>query len=246
VFAHGPGQNPTRRRKSSNYSDRLLELPPPKFLVPYLEAASLEEEGDAALQEKWARLLANAGAKPDSLCYFARTVLGELSAVEGVLLDQLVQKCQVLTYASFQDYIIDRQVKLTTIAKAMDATIKKLDAGELARDPAQREMVGSFEGMLGLQVVGWAINTKSNLFSKPDGYVSFNSREFADSYDQFLILEGRRLIDSVHFRPRDFFGSPVLSIEHVSFTKLGFGVARKLYKIQGPKRSERCHEPGEL
>src|SRR5207244_12521753 len=24
VFAHGPGQNPTRRRKSSNYSDRLL------------------------------------------------------------------------------------------------------------------------------------------------------------------------------------------------------------------------------
>jgi hypothetical protein len=30
-----------------------LELPPPKFMVPYLESASLEDEDDVSLREKW-------------------------------------------------------------------------------------------------------------------------------------------------------------------------------------------------
>ncbi len=212
-----------------------LELPPPKFLIPYLEAASLEEECDADLQEKWARLLANAGAKPDSLSYYARAVLSELSAEEASLLDRLVQDCCVLKYDNSGAYLKDIGVKLKKAADAIDESVRRLESGELTGERAHRLMINAFEGVTALEVVGFAINTKSDAFQKPHGYASFSSPRFGDEYERILILEGRRIIDAGDFHPPNVLTSNVLSIRHVSFTKLGFGVVRKLYKHERKK-----------
>jgi len=219
-----------RAKKIANEEGHRLDLPPPKFLIPYLEAASLEDETDAGLQEKWARLLAGAGQTPDSLSYFARAVLAELSPEEARLLDNLVRTCRVLEHETFGAYLTDGRTKLAGAAKLIDDSVELLDAGKLEGEQAHQQMLLAFKDLQGVEVVGFAINTKSKAFQSRNGYVSFSSPAFSEQYHHFLILEGRRIIDIADFAPENFLASSVVAIQHVSFTKLGFELVRKIYK----------------
>ena len=222
-----------RAKKIAEEEGHKLELPPPKFLVPYMEAASLEDESEAGLQEKWAKLLAGAGQTPDSLSYFARAVLAELSPEEARLLDQLVQTCRVLEYDTFKAYVSNVRSKLTAAAKVIDEVVGLLDAGKLDGDQARQQMLKPLGDVQGVEVVGLAINTKSRAFESQNGYVSFSSPKFSEQYHQFLILEGRRIVDVGDFAPDNFLASNVVAIQHVSFTKLGWELVRKICKT-GP------------
>ncbi len=223
-----------RAKKIAQEEGHKLELPPPKFLIPYMEAASLEDESDAALQEKWAKLLAGAGHSPDSVSYFARAVLAELSPEEARLLDRLVQTCRVLEYDTFNAYVSDVRSKLTAAIKVIDSVIELLEADKLNGDQARQQMVKALRDLQGVEIVGLAINTKSKAFQSCNGYVSVSSSSFAAEYHHFLILEGRRIVDVGDFSPDNFLASNVLAIRHVSFTKLGCELVRKICASHRP------------
>lgn len=70
----------------------ILETPPIKFLVPFLENASLEEENDNVLVDLWTRLLLSASSTHFKSEYnlFIR-ILNELSSKEAALFQYIVK-----------------------------------------------------------------------------------------------------------------------------------------------------------
>ncbi|MGO8021225.1 Abi-alpha family protein [Rhizobium leguminosarum] len=66
-----------------------LVLPPLKFLVPFYEKASIQDEGSKALSEMWSRLLAMAGSNYDERMVKFTSLLSELSAQQAKILDEV-------------------------------------------------------------------------------------------------------------------------------------------------------------
>jgi hypothetical protein len=62
---------------------------PNKFLVPFLEAASLEDLGDIKLTDMWANLLANTSQNPASKTPVFINILKELTSEEALLFEYI-------------------------------------------------------------------------------------------------------------------------------------------------------------
>lgn len=205
------------------------ELPPPKFLVPYLEAVSVEEEYDDSLRDKWARLLLNAGSKPDSYSYYARTILSELSQSEAKLLDEIVSETKVLTFGSYNEYIKYQKNKLKSVYDACENIVLKLNGGELDSKQALPAIAKEFGDLL---VVSFSFKTDNDALQKDEsGRASFSHRRIGDQYGSFEILQSRKLVEVAnHFELGKVKGLRTsLSINWIYFTNIGFGVVKKLY-----------------
>lgn len=79
-------------RKAKNFGPdgvAFVSPPPMKFLVPFMEAASLEEEADDVMADLWAKLLAQAATEYDvQQIHFIR-ILKEISGREARLLNEI-------------------------------------------------------------------------------------------------------------------------------------------------------------
>lgn len=73
--------------------------------VPLLEKASLEEDGDESLRERWATLLANAAMAPSKRYARYVTLLGEISVYEAQILSEL--KNQVNRHELFKPDVMN-------------------------------------------------------------------------------------------------------------------------------------------
>lgn len=67
---------------------------PLKTLAPLLEGASLEEEGDEGMSDRWASLLANASSPGAVVPPSFPEILSQITSVEARLLDQVFQNAQ--------------------------------------------------------------------------------------------------------------------------------------------------------
>lgn len=65
---------------------------PPRLLLPILEGASIEDDED--LHSRWAALLANAGASPNSVHPSFIEILRQLTPDDAQLLDKLYDSCK--------------------------------------------------------------------------------------------------------------------------------------------------------
>ena len=71
-----------------------IDPPPMKFLLPFVEAASLEEEGDEIMTDLWAKLLADASTEYDiKQVHFIR-ILREISAKEARLMHAMATRAR--------------------------------------------------------------------------------------------------------------------------------------------------------
>lgn len=211
---------------------RTPELPPPKFLVPYLEAVSVEDEDDEALREKWARLLLNAGSKPDSLSYYAKTVLSELSSEEAAVLDNIVASEGVLERASYAEYAADHNMRCEQARSAAVKIIEQLNIGAIAPSEA---LVGIKSATTNLVVTKLSFKTTSEGWIKDEfGRVSFSVPALVAKRSSFEILQARKIIDAGVLGNVKLGDKIQFDGRHYFFTTLGFGVVRKLYKTASP------------
>ena len=82
----------TRRAKIIADENGLkLVAPPLKFLVPFYERASTEDESDETLMEMWARLLVSAGSEYQDKSIRYSSILSELTSKQAMVLNQLVR-----------------------------------------------------------------------------------------------------------------------------------------------------------
>ncbi|MFL5961024.1 MAG: Abi-alpha family protein [Gaiellaceae bacterium] len=92
-----------------------------KVLVPLLEAASLEDEGDQEMHIRWAALLANAaagdGGVPVSPAF--PKILGEITPTEAAILDLLAD-------ANGRLLLYDLQVDLYPHSKSEDGVVEEV------------------------------------------------------------------------------------------------------------------------
>ena len=80
-----------RAKKIADENGLELTAPPLKFLVPFYERASTEDENDETLMEMWARLLVSAGSEYQDRSLRYSSILSELTSRQAVVLDQLVR-----------------------------------------------------------------------------------------------------------------------------------------------------------
>jgi len=75
--------------KSVGYGNKPPKIPPLKFLVPFFEQASLEEEDDSVIIDIWAKLLADAGREFSSRHMIFLRLVKEITSQEARLLNDL-------------------------------------------------------------------------------------------------------------------------------------------------------------
>src|SRR5215204_5557960 len=83
-----------RAREIAAQYDLPINEVPLKFLIPFMEKSSLEEE-DSELTEQWATLLAMTSANPARARPIFVEILSRLSGIEADLLDKMVSKDHV-------------------------------------------------------------------------------------------------------------------------------------------------------
>jgi hypothetical protein len=82
----------TRRAKSiADEAGLQLQAPPLKFLVPFFERASTEDDTDDDLMAMWANLLAAAGSNYDARQMRYTSILAELSGEQARILDAVAR-----------------------------------------------------------------------------------------------------------------------------------------------------------
>ncbi|MBS0238849.1 MAG: hypothetical protein JSR89_10545 [Proteobacteria bacterium] len=207
-----------------------IELPPPKFLIPYLNDASLENDGDSSLQEKWAALLVNAGHLPDSIAYFAKSLLANISSGEVKFLDELVTRQKIGELDP--DQYVDRQNTLVKqFAEKFERMIVRMDSGEIKTFEEFSEEVASIEASVPeLLVSSFNFQTTCTAVATREKYAAYQSGYFKQNMHLFLMLESRNILAN---RDRTLmeFGSTnkLFALSTLEFTQLGIEVIEKIY-----------------
>jgi hypothetical protein len=206
-----------RAKQLAEQEDLQIEAPPPKFLLPYLEAASLEDEEDEKLHEMWARLLVTAGKTPDSYAYVARNFLAEISSNEAQVLDWVVKETGVAEFTEFVRYRERNNHRLSLLCQTISAQLQ----AQISQSRKETEILSEALAEVGeLLVLTFHLKGKTGVFTRDD---------FDKQYHHFQILEGHRLMDELTYQPENWLKGPVLSLSYLRITQLGFGVIKKLY-----------------
>ena len=90
-----------RAKEIAKEEGLILEAPSLKFLVPYLESVSVEDEDNSVLQEMWANLLVSSSSGFESEYNFFIRVLGEISSKEASAFSYIVSSHEHKNYSGF-------------------------------------------------------------------------------------------------------------------------------------------------
>ncbi|MFN3930769.1 MAG: hypothetical protein ACK4JY_03370 [Brevundimonas sp.] len=99
--------------KIAEQNNLRLKAPPLNFLIPYLEEASLADETDDSLMDRWANLLANASTDGKQVPRNFIDILGRLSSADAEAFDALMRGPR--HGASHVRLIVERQYMLGMI-----------------------------------------------------------------------------------------------------------------------------------
>ena len=207
-----------------------LEAPPPKFLLPYLDSASLEDDTDESMRKKYANLLVNAGQGADSATYFARTLLAELSPVEAKLLDYIVSTTCATHFDGYDEYTNAWETELEQMVDEIEAANSRYSNGEINADQMNAEMISSMAAAPHVIARYLEFSTHSTPLNNDNGFAHFNCSNYTENFVSYLILSGRQIINYETFR-REVSGPPyIYFVAFISLTQLGYSVVKKLYR----------------
>lgn len=211
---------------------KAIEQPPPKFLIPYLNNASLEDETDEDIKEKWANLLVNAGSKPDSFSCFASSVLATISAEEVSFLNALVETSDPLQFPNVSSFNTECDAKCKAVLAEVESMCRRANAGELKSVIEVVDALNAIEqAHPSVTVLSYRFDTKSEAIASQFGQkeLSFHHSEIAPRYSVFQMLQARNIVEQFD-RHSEFGTGTFVSLTFIDLTNLGFELARKIYR----------------
>lgn len=215
---------------------KTIEQPPPKFLIPFLNSASLEDESDEGLKEKWATLLVNAGSKPSGIAYFAKTTLATISSDEVNLLDTLVSNSKALSFETYVDYSRDQVATRDKLIEEIQDISRRSNAGEFKSQAVIYPVIdGVLESVPNLELASLAFSTKNADLDAKDGMVRAVKRQHIEARPIYDMLEGKNIIDIVEAMGP--FGENFVTLSSVVLTHLGFDFVKIVYRSPDHKTS---------
>ena len=202
------------RRKIGNVDETAKPIPN-KFLVPFLEQASLEDL-DSPLIDMWASLLASAAETFSSHHTHFVSIISQLSPRQGAILNSLIGEVSADRWEMARDSVQGLQ------GHAVRRTIEKIVLEMPIRtDDLFCDAIGSLFNHVGIELVhASAENLQTHEYyeiSMNVDYSVYNDEEEVD----YSILEAVGLIRRVE---TDFFdvGNWALSLVYYHLTDLGF------------------------
>ena len=219
----------TEARRIAKQKDVALKPPPQKFLLPYLESASIEDDTDESMRTKYANLLVAAGTNADSYVYYARSLLSDLPPSEARILDRFVAESEVLNTSSHNEYLANVRGSLTQAAERINIVLADHEKKKVDKESAFRAMSAALVCAPTALVIGWNFNNRDTSFEGKAGMSGFSRSDFKELYSSCLFLESKNILNIAHYRPDDIIMSRLLSISHLSFSQLGYGVVKRLY-----------------
>lgn len=212
-----------KAKKITAGSNGYIEPPPLKFLVPFVESASLEEEADEVMTDLWAKLLADASSDYDiKQIHFIR-ILREISGREARLLHAMATRARggdekVISYVD-EAGMAQLYLARSSVSDFLHARLaEKMPLVEIASDFIRRYEVPGCH-MHFVDVVervsgtGWTTVEDGVSGIRTDLYKEFGSLTFELLRAASLIEEFR--VDLVE---HDFYG---IELHAWVFTRLG-------------------------
>jgi len=211
---------------------KAIEQPSPKFLIPYLNSASLEDEADEDIKAKWANLLVNAGSKPDSFSCFASSVLATISAEEVNLLNAIVEASDALRYPSVSRFNVRCGEKWKIVLAEVEGVCRRTNAGEIQSAHDVAIALNEIEiANPSVTVLSYNFETKNEAIAREFGGkdLSFHHSEIAPRYSVFQMLQARNILEEFH-RNSEFGIDAFVTLTLIDLTNLGFELVRKIYR----------------
>lgn len=209
----------SRARQKIGIVSHLNKPIPNKFLVPFLEQASLEDP-ESSLIDMWASLLTSAAQNFSSYHTHFVSIISQLSAKQGVILKSIIgtesayglerAMDNIRTYGIFQSYSIRKEIT-KVVAQLTDRT-----------DNAFFSEIERLFDHVGIEVVHGA----AEKLATGDYYdLNFSYSEYTDDEEiDYAILEAVGLIKKVEinfFNVKDW----AISVSYYHLTDLGFHFA---------------------
>ena len=141
------------------------------------------------------------------------------------MLDALVEAEGVCAAVSFEPYRIAKETKLRDLCAFINSQLKTIaiqDDDEIVLE----RIITKLQDIGQLTVVNFSANVGQ---LPPKRHKHFSSPFFEADYHHFQILEAHRLVEKLEYSPANWLHEPLLGLNYVRFTQLGFGVVRKLY-----------------
>lgn len=138
-----------------------LVAPPLKFLVPFFEKASLEEEEDADLLEMWANLLASAGSHYQDRMMRFTSILSEMGSAQVRLFDSIARNYdgvisdvdEAPLFYDFHDAALQEEVRRLA-AETVDDAIEQM-ATHVSRPGVCVEIIQIDPALKNEQMTDW-------------------------------------------------------------------------------------------
>jgi hypothetical protein len=200
--------------KSAADLEKLKLIPPPtKFLVPFLEQASLEDQ-DKALHSRWASLLLSAATHYEARHLTFIDLLSRLSSEELLLLEDVCLTDKSFPETYYPDGHIQqnerRAEKIAFLFNIPDSTrekVKNIFTSLLVEHGL------TYGRIMHVSLGGFA--DRQNLYSEYGGYLQ-------PKYPSLEILERERLVDFRRIHPRGAAGE----VAYFSVSYLGVDFVR--------------------
>jgi len=221
-----------RAQKIAEEHGKTLEEPPPKFLIPYLHGASLEDPADVDIRDKWATLLVNAGARPDSIAFYAASFLEKISSDEVAFLNNFVERSQVLSFATFEDFINSFSTDYNCCVELATRGAGFVRLGRLHTDRAVSAVLEQFQPYSRVYVASVNLSDHSLPASSRKPSVFWSDPTLSSSV--FLMLDTRNIFTRLHINtpdrhPASSDGNNYAGISFLTLTELGFDLIKKIY-----------------
>ncbi|QOZ52665.1 DUF2442 domain-containing protein [Bradyrhizobium sp. CCBAU 53338] len=211
------------RRAQTRIKGSTAELKPiqNKFLVPFLEKASLEDE-ESSLIDLWAGLLASAAEGGSSQHIHFVSIISQLSPAQGSLFAKLIHTKSEERLGLAMDYI--KNLEFHAVRDALTKRLEPILASlPTAFDPIESK-IAEYLDCLGVAVVYGDLGIAS-----PDNFVEIdfpNGEIYSDAIDvDFSILEAVGLIRRVEttFVAKEIYS---ISLVYYHLASMGFHFAK--------------------
>ena len=210
---------------------KVLEEPPPKFFIPYLRGASLEDPHDSDIQEKWANLLVNAGARPNSIAFFAASVLEKISSDEVAFLDAFVERSQVLHFETYEEFCDAQNADYESCGKLAERGVGFVKEGRLQSDDAIAAILEQFQRYNRIRVTIILLSDHDPRAADPQFEANWSDPELRGSV--FLMLDSRNIFARGHWKTSGQNKSyNYANMGFLTFSELGFDFVKKIYRTK--------------
>lgn len=216
-----------RAKEISDEEGLVLEAPPLKFLIPYLESSSLEDPEDEILIELWARLLASSATDYKGEYSLYIRILNELSPNEAKAFNYIADFSEHELYEGYRYHIdIESDWSDASLYIAVRDLIKKYEGKDYTKIDYREfeKKLKSKHQPPGTIIYWFSVASGSKNKYPYEGVYDGERTEFDDLFEpiSFSILKSIGLIGEF-VSPEYWFGNVCIELRAYYFTSLGAG-----------------------